>query len=152
MRRTIAILVATLLALAAAKAQDKTPAKPDDTAGTMLIANERALLEAVAKGDKASFLSLVLVPDGVWTTRHGFVPMQLLVNGLDQFEVTRWEIVNPRVTWLDEASAIVVYSWTGAGTLHNEPLASTSLASTVWTRRSGKWLAVHHQETDLVTN
>ena len=150
MRTILGILPAILLALAVTAAQDKT-AKPNDTTEKMLIANERALHDAVAKADKASFLSLVL-PDGTWTTKQGFIPMKLLVNGLEQFELTKWDIVNPHVTWLDEDSAIVVYVWTGTGTFHHQPLASTTLASTVWTRRHGKWLAVHHQQTDLVKN
>jgi hypothetical protein len=152
MRNIIGILAAILLALAVTEAQDKTAAKPNDTTEKVLIANERALHEAVAKADKSSFLSLVLVPEGIWTTKEGFIPMELLVNGLEQFELTKWDIVNPRVTWIDEASAIVVYVWTGTGTLHNQPLASPTLASTVWTRRNGKWLAVHHQQTDLIKN
>jgi hypothetical protein len=151
MRKIIGILPAILLALAITGTQDKTAAKPNDTTEKMLIANERALHEAVAKADKASFLSLVL-PEGTWTTRQGFVPMKLLVNALEQFELTKWDIVNPHVTWLNEDSAIVVYVWTGAGSFHNQPLASTTLASTVWTRRNGKWLAVHHQQTDLLKN
>ncbi len=149
--KIIAILPAILLAIAVTEAQNKIAAKPNDTTEKMLIANERALHDAVAKADKASFLSLVLA-DGIWTTKQGFVPMERLVNGLDQFELTKWDIVNPRVTWLDEDSAIVVYAWTPTGTFHNQPLASTTLASTVWTRRHGKWLAVHHQQTDLVSN
>ena len=78
--------------------------------------------------------------------------MALLVNGLEGFQLSKWDIVNPRVTRIAEDSAIVVYVWTGAGTLHDQPLKSESLASTVWTRRDGKWLAIHHQQTDLVRN
>jgi hypothetical protein len=151
MRKIIGIFPAILLTLAVTDAQDKTAAKSNDTTEKMLIANERALQAAVAKADKASFLSLVL-SEGTWTTKQGFVPMALLVNGLEQFELTKWDIVNPHVTWLDDDSAIVVYVWTGTGTFHNQPLASTTLASTVWTRRNGTWLAVHHQQTDLLKN
>ncbi len=150
MRKIIAIVPAILLALAVTEAQDTAAPKPHDTTEKMLIANEHALHDAVAKADKASFRSLVL-PEGVWTTRQGFVPMELLVDGLDGFELTKWAVVNPRVTWLDEDSAVVHYAWTGTGTFHKQPLASTTLASTVWTRRQGKWLAVHHQQTDLMT-
>src|SRR6266496_4259934 len=117
----------------------------------MLIANEHALLEAVAKADKGTFQSLVL-PEGVWTTKTGFIPLKLLVDGLGDFQVTKWDIVNPHVTWLDKDSAILLYSWMGTGTFQNQPLASITLASTVWTKRNGKWLAVHHQETDLIRN
>lgn len=149
MRKMIAMLTAILLAIAVADAQDKSAAKPNDAADKMLIANERALQDAVATSDRASFLSLVL-PEGVWTTRQGFVPMKLLVDGLDSFKVTKWDIVNPHVTWLDEDSAVVLYAWTGVGTFADQPLAPTTLASTVWTRRTGKWVAVHHQQTDLI--
>ena len=78
--------------------------------------------------------------------------MALLVNGLEGFELTKWDIVNPHVTWFDQDSAIVLYTWTGAGEFQNQPLAPTTLASTVWTKRNGKWVAVHHQETDLMKN
>ena len=84
MTKLIGIIPAILLALAVPEAQNKTAAKPDDPTETMLIANERALHAALAKADKASFQALVL-PEGIWTTREGFVPMALLVNGLDHF-------------------------------------------------------------------
>ena len=115
MRKMLGILLpAILLALAVAQAQDKTVAKPDAAAEKALIANERALQDAVAKADKASFRSLV-VPGGVWTTKQGFIPLEMLVGGLDGFELTKWDIVNPHVTWIDDDSAIVICTWTGAG-------------------------------------
>ncbi len=149
MVKKIATLTALLLAIAVVDAQDKIAAKPNGAADKMLIGNERALHDAVAKSDRASFLSLVL-PEGIWTTKQGFIPMKALVDGLDSFKLTKWDIVNPHVTWLDEDSAIVLYAWTGTGTFGDQPLAPTTLASTVWTRRAGKWLAVHHQQTDLI--
>ena len=51
------MLPAILLALSVTEGQDKTAAKPTDTTKKMLIANERALHNAVADADKASFLS-----------------------------------------------------------------------------------------------
>lgn len=147
MTKTVGMLSAILLALAVTDAQEKSGAKPMEDA--TLIANERALLDAVAKADKPSFQSLVLLPEGIWATKLGFIPMNLLVDRLDDFKLTRWDIVNPRVTWLDKDSAILLYAWAVTGTFGNQPLASTTLASTVWTRRNGKWLAVHHQETDV---
>jgi len=152
MRKIAAILSSILLlALVVTDAQEKTGAKTNDATNEALIANERALQNAVAKADKAAFLSLVL-PDGVWATKIGFIPMKLLADGLDDFQLTKWDMVNPHVTRLDENSAIVLYAWRGMGTFHNQPVASTILASTVWTRRGGKWLAVHHQQTDLIQN
>jgi hypothetical protein len=106
------------------------------------------LLGAVAKADKTAFLSLV-VSEGVWTTAQGFVPMNLLVNGLEAFRLDKWDVVNPRVTRLGDDSAIVLYSWRVTGTYGDRPLPQTTLASTVWVRRGGNWLAVHHQDTEL---
>ena len=148
MRKISGMFAAILLALAVPEAQQNTAVTPSDPTEKTLTENERALDDAVAKADKASFRSLV-VPEGTWTTKEGFVPMELFVNGLEQIELTKWDIVNPRVKRLDENSAIVLYVWTGRGTFHNQPLASRTLASTAWTKRNGKWLAVHHQETDL---
>lgn len=145
MRKIIGTLAAVGLVCAVAYAQEKPGAKPDEK---LLIANERALLDAVAKADKASYQSLIL-PEGVWTMKSGFVPMQLLADGLDAFKLTKWDIVNPHVLWLGDDSALVSYAWTGTGTFGDQPLAPTTLASTVWVKRGGKWLAVHHQETDL---
>ena len=150
MRKRVMVVAAGLvLAIAVASGQEKPPAKPDDTFGQTLIANERALQAAVAAHDRSAFVSLVL-PGGTWTTRHGFVPMTLLADGLRDFDVAKWEVVNPHVTRLSEDSAVVIYAWSGQGTLSGQPLPATTLASTVWTKREGKWRAAHHQQTELV--
>ena len=150
MMKTAGILPAILLALAVTDQPQKT-ARPRDATEETLLANERALHAAVAKADRAAFTSLVL-PEGVWANSQGFVPLNLLANGLDGFRATKVDIVNPHVTRLDESSAIVIYSWIGTGTSQDRPLPQTTIASTVWTRRDGKWLAAHHQETELITN
>jgi hypothetical protein len=149
--RKMAIILAVwvVVAIASADGQEKPPVQAKDAFDQALIANERALQTAVAKADKSAFVSLVL-PEGVWTTRQGFIPMNLLSDGLLGFDVTKWEIVNPHVTRLTDDSAVVLYTWSGTGTLHGQPLPSTALASTVWTRREGKWRAAHHQQTELV--
>jgi hypothetical protein len=143
MAKTLGVLIAMLLAAAGIHAQT-TASVPDTT----LIANERALYDAVGKADRTAFLSLVL-PEAVWTTKQGFVPAKLLADRLDAYALTKWEIVNPRVTWLGSDSALVIYAWQGSGTFQKQALAQTTLASTVWTKRDGKWVAAHHQETDL---
>jgi hypothetical protein len=152
MNRLIGVLPALLLALAVTHAQAQPAAKPkSEPDEKLLLAGERAVHEAVAKADKASFVSLVL-PDGVWASPNtqGFVPLKLLADGLDGFKLSKWDIVNPHVTWLTDDSAVVLYAWKGSGTFGDQPITPTTLASTTWTRRNGKWLAAHHQETELV--
>ena len=93
--RPMAVIVAAGFAvtIAAAHGQEKPTGKLNEAFEQTLIANERALQAAVAKTDKSAFVSLVL-PEGTWTTRQGFVPMNLLADGLLGFDVTKWEIVN----------------------------------------------------------
>jgi hypothetical protein len=152
MRKILVILAAGLVVTgAAASGQEKPEAKPNDAFQDTVVANERALQAAVAKTDKQAFVSLVL-PEGTWTTKQGFIPMNLLADGLLGFDITKWEIINPHVTRLSEDSAVVRYVWSGTGTRHGEPLPGVMLASTVWIKREGKWRAVHHQRTELAKN
>jgi hypothetical protein len=150
MRKMVLTAAASLaVTIAVAYGQEKPAGRPNDPFEQTLIANERALQAAVAKADKSAFVALVL-HEGTWTTRQGFVPMKLLADGLLGFDVTKWEVINPHVTRLTEDSAIVIYVWSGTGTLHGHPLPPTALASTAWTRRDGKWRAAHHQQTELI--
>jgi len=151
MKHVLAIVTTVLLTLAAPAAQDKPAGQSKDSTDQTLIAKERALYQAVADGNKASFVPLV-ASEGVWATRQGFVPMNLLADGLGGFKLGKWEIVNPRVTRAGADAAVVLYVWRGTGTFGDEPLAPTTLAATVWTRRNGEWLAIHHQETQLIAN
>jgi hypothetical protein len=84
---------AILRALTATNAQEKGIQR-GDTTEQILIANERALLNAVAKADRAAFLSLT-APEGEWTTSQGFIPLNLLADGLEGFRLSKWEILNP---------------------------------------------------------
>ena len=149
--RNMALLVTAgfVVAIAVPHGQEKPPGTPNDTFEGTLIANERALQAAVAKKDKPAFVSLVL-PDGAWTTTQGFVEMKMLADGLSGFEVAKFEIVNPHVIRLTDDSALVVYVWSGTSTLRGQPVPTTTLASTAWTKRDGQWRAAHHQQTELV--
>ena len=74
MRKMLGILLpAILLALAVRGGAGQDGREAERRRRKTLIANERALQDAVAKADKASFRSLV-VPGGVWTTKQGFIP------------------------------------------------------------------------------
>ena len=148
MMKTVGILPAILLALAVAGQPQKSQTSQGGAEDEPILVNERALRAAVSKADRAAFRSLVL-PEGVWATSEGFIPLNLLENGLDGFPLPKRDIVNPRVTRLDENSAIVLYSLVETGTSPDRPLGQATIASTVWTRRNGKWVAALHQETDL---
>jgi hypothetical protein len=142
MRRGIGVIGAIALV-----ANTWTGAASQQASEAALIANERALYGALAKGDAERFRTLIL-PSGVWATPTGFVPMDRLAGGLEGFAVPQWGIENPHVVWTEGNSALVLYIRTGGGLFGDRPFAPMTLASTLWTKRGGKWLAVYHQESD----
>jgi hypothetical protein len=136
-----AIWALALLALASGSVHAQDKAALDKA----LIANEQKINEAVAKGDRATFTSLI-APGAVSVDKGGFMPVAEFVKVMDQLKVTSWKIDNPQVQWIDANTAIVNYTWTGAGTFMKEPVDSPTFASTVWSKKGGKWLAVFHSE------
>jgi hypothetical protein len=111
-----------------------------------LIANENKVSEAVAKHDVKTFTDLVAA-DAVSADMGGFMKASEFTKTIDQVKISTWHIMDPKVTWIDDKSALVTYTWMGKGTYMNQPFPETAYASTVWTERNGKWVAVFHQET-----
>ena len=76
------------------------------------------------------------------------MPTKMFADVLDQLKVTKWDILNPQVVWIDATSAVRhVHAGRGEGTFAGQPLPSKTYSSTVWTKKGGKWMAVYHQET-----
>ena len=111
-----------------------------------VIANENKINEAVAKQDVKTFLSL-LAPEAVAGDMGGFMKAADFSKTIDQLKITSWHIMDTKVLWVDDKTAVVTYTWMGAGTYMKQPVPGMTYASTVWTERNGKWLAVFHQET-----
>ncbi len=111
-----------------------------------LIANENKVNEAVAKHDLKTFNDLVPA-DALSADMGGFMKVADFTKTFDQVKISTWHIMDAKVTWIDDKSAIVTYTWMGKGTYMNQPMPEMVYASTVWTERSGKWVVVFHQET-----
>lgn len=139
------ILLAAGLALACAALAN---AQTGDKAAIekALIANEHKLNDAVVKHDATTFNSLV-TSDAMSADMGGFMKVSDFVKSMDQAKIQTYQIVNPKVVWIDDKSAVVVYTWKGKGTWMNEPVPETTYVSSVWAERGGKWVVVYHQET-----
>lgn len=111
-----------------------------------LIANENKVNEAVAKRDVKTFNDLVAA-DAISADMGGFIKASEFAKSFDKVKVESWHLMDTKVMWIDDKSAIVTYTWMGKGTYMNQPMPETAYASTVWTDRNGKWVAVFHQET-----
>lgn len=112
-----------------------------------LIANEHKLADAMMKKDKATVAALI-APDAWLADANGFMKSSELVNELNQLAIERFQISDEKVIWVDATTALVAYKWTGSGTFLGQPFPPEVYASTVWTKKAGKWVAMYHQESE----
>ena len=112
-----------------------------------LIANENKVAEALMKKDKGAFSALVSA-NGWSIDGNGFMKTSDLTAALDQLVIKSYKISEERISWVDPNTAVLAYKWTGSGTFAGQPFPSTVYASTVWTKKADKWVAVFHQETE----
>jgi hypothetical protein len=113
-----------------------------------MAANEQKINDAVAKGDAAAFRSLVA--DDTWAIDDTGMMMasefaKMLKPGVAK--MTDMKLDGFKTLWVDANTAVITYTWSGKGTFMDQPIKSPVLASTVYTKRGDKWVAVFHQET-----
>jgi hypothetical protein len=156
MKTVITTLAALALTCGVAAAQDVNepaqnisdrPMYQSSSLDKGLIANERKVADALAKGDKAAFSALV-APTAWSGDSSGFMKVSDMLATFDQIKITSWAISDEKVSWIDGNTAIVTYKWTGAGTFGGQPIPPTVYASTVWTKKGDKWVAIFHQESE----
>jgi hypothetical protein len=158
MKKVVWTLAVLALTCGTAQAQDvnelvpapgyQAPAAPAMSAlDKALIANERKVADALMKKDRATLTSL-MAADGWAGDATGFMKTSEFLGALDQLVIKSYKISDEKVSWVDANTAIVAYKWTGSGTFAGQPFPSEVYASTVWTKKGDKWVAVFHQETE----
>ena len=153
---TLGVLVLTSGIAFAQEVNDPEPTAQSATAGATaphsalekaLIANENKVADALMKKDKAAF-TLLVAADGWSIDGNGFMKASELAAALDQLVIKSYKISDEKVSWVDPNTAIVGYKWTGSGTFAGQPFPPVVYASTVWTKKGDKWVAVFHQESE----
>jgi hypothetical protein len=166
-RQGVAVLVLAIAAAmvgpgqAAGRGHDGVQAKPapkttapaasgNAQAEKTLVANERAVIEAVAKADAAGFKQHVAAESWSIDPMAGRMSTAMFLEQFDQMakdmKMTSWDITDVQTLWVNPNVAVLTYKWTGQGTYQGQPIPSPTWASTVWARRNGKWVALFHQE------
>ena len=144
---TIVVLAASICASVPARALAQ-----DAAAEKTLIANERAVNAAFLKGDVAGFKEHIAADGWAVDSMSGLQTIAEITKTLPEtakaMKVTKWDITDTKVMWIDPNNAVLTYKWIGTGTYQGQPMPST-WASTVWTKRNGKWTAVFHQESNV---
>jgi len=142
--------VTTLLAGAIVVVGAQYASAQDPQAEKTIIANERAINDAVVKVNVAGFTQFVAADGWSVDGMSGRMAVADFIKGFDQMakdmKVTSWDITDSKVQWVDATTAVHSYKWTGQGTYQGQPMPSPVWASTVWTKKNGKWMAMFHQE------
>ena len=147
MKKLIRVLIAVTLAAGWSSAAWAQDAQAEKT----IIAAERAVNDAFAKGSAAAFKEHVLVEGWAIDAMMGRAPVADLVKDFaaitKEMKVSSWDLSDSKIQWVDANTAVHSYKWTGKGTYQGQPMPEMNWCSTVWTKKSGKWMAAFHQET-----
>jgi hypothetical protein len=142
--RSALILSAFVLQTGAAGAQ--TAAVNRTAVQAQIVANEKAISDAFAKGDVKAFHALV-APDGYSVDATGIMKMGPDVDKMmADYKETSSTIDSSQFYWLNDATVVHMYRWSGKATFKGAPAPSPVWSSTVWMNKGGKWLAMFHQE------
>jgi len=113
---------------------------------TSIIANEKAINDAIVKGDLKTFHSF-LAPEAIDVEDSGVKKLPDIDKMLADVKISSYTITADQFLWLDDTNVVHTYKWFGKMTYKGEAGPGDTFATTIWSNRGGKWLAVYHQET-----
>ena len=143
----IASVLAVLVVMAAALGAQTPAASSHAAVEKQIVTMERAINEAVAKGDMKAFHANIAA-DAMSVDGNGVMKVNADMDKmLLASKIQSWNIDGSQFHWINDTSVVHMYRWTGKGTYEGQPIPSPTWSSTVWANKSGKWVAVFHQET-----
>jgi hypothetical protein len=151
MNSRIVVAVAIALQLAATKdgAAQAAAAKPSASVGNAVVAQEQAILDAIARKDTVAF-NKALGSDFVYVDHDGALRWQLSKTSaiLPACMLgTGWSLDHPMVTEVGADLAVLTYSSSGKASCNGVASPSPVNSMSVWRKRGGRWVAVAHSET-----
>jgi hypothetical protein len=114
------------------------------------IAKEKAIWDTITKKDYDGFAAMLdsgqleVMPDGVMDKATS-------VTSVKEFEPTETIFSNWKFLSIDKDAYVVVYDAATKGKYKGKEFPPATVhASSAWANRDGKWLAVYHQECDVM--
>jgi hypothetical protein len=142
-------VLVTLIAGLTTSALYGQAAPPDGAAAEkQIVASEQKINDAFGKRDVAGMKANVaddavaIDPGGVTSVNEFFKQLPTM-----DIKLTDVKMSDFKYHWIDANNVVLTYTWTGKGTVSGQPVQSPTFASTLYTKRNGKWLAYFHQET-----
>lgn len=117
-----------------------------------IVANEKAIVDAVLKNDATTFHSYV-VPDSFFMAGQGVISVAefdpIMKQQSIDCKVTKFDFAESRFYWVNDTTVVHMFKETFEGTCKGEAV-NPNWASTVWTEKGGKWLGAFHHETEIM--
>jgi hypothetical protein len=151
-RLVVALAIALQLAAArdgVAQAAAAKPAAPSASVGNAVVAQEQAILDAIARKDTVAF-NKALGSDFVYVDQDGAMRWQLSKTSTTLPACvlgTGWSLDHPMVTEVGADLAVLTYSSSGKQVCGGHVSPSPVNSMSVWRKRGGRWVAVAHSET-----
>jgi hypothetical protein len=115
-----------------------------------LIAQEKQVWDAIRNKDFDGFAAM-LGDDQIYVSDDGAHDKADTIKGVKELALTDVAISDWKVLNLDKEAAVVTYTLNLKGTAGGKPLPAVPMhASTAWMKRNGKWVALYHQETNVM--
>ena len=154
-RIVVAFAIALQLAAthdAAAQAAPARSAAPSASVGNAVVAQEQAVLDAIARSDTVAF-NKALGSDFVYVDANGAQRWELSKTSTSLPACmlgTGWSLDNPMTTEVGTDLVVLTYSSTRKVVCDGQPWPSPVNTMSVWRKRGGRWVAVAHSETPAV--
>jgi hypothetical protein len=148
-RLVVAFAIALQLAATKDGAAQAAAAKPSASVGNAVVAQEQAILDAIARKDTVAF-NKALGSDFVYVDADGAMRWQLSKTSTTLPACvlgTGWSLDHPMVTEVGTDLAVLTYSSSGKQVCNGKAAPSPVNSMSVWRKRGGRWVAVAHSET-----
>jgi ketosteroid isomerase-like protein len=111
-----------------------------------IIAQERAGLEALKIGDVAAF-GATIAEDAVFVDASGPAGKAQVVKNVAGFRLRDFTMSDIRFVALSADTGLIVYVADESGISHGREFSLKVYVSSIWRKKSGKWLCEFSQET-----
>ena len=130
------------------------PAAPSAAVGNAVVAQEQAVLDALARSDTVA-LNTAFGSDFVYVDQNGAMRWELSKTSatLPRCVIgTGWSLDRPMTTEIGTDLVVLTYSSSGKAVCDGRPLPSPVNTMSVWRKRAGRWIAVAHSATPAATS
>ena len=160
MNSRIVAAIALALQLGAAHdggAQGAAPAKPaapSAAVGRAVVAQEQAVLDALARSDTVG-LNKAFGSDFIYVDQNGAMRWELSKTSATLPGCvlgTGWSLDQPMTTEIGTDLVVLTYSSSGKAVCDGRPLPSPVNSMSVWRKRAGRWVAGAHSATPAASS